>query len=325
MDDQWPASGAAVVDRSGEGRLAFTGDQAAWFVDQLFTNSFEDLAPMGIRESLLLTPKGKITAHLTFVRSENGLRAVVEGRPADAVAAFLEERIFATRVEVEDVTESTALLMIFGTAAAGHLLEAHPGIRLPEEEEATVTDGRMIARVPRPVEGFLIWLPADDRDEEVRRLVRSGVAETAPEVLESARIVAGSPRYGVDFTEAHLPQQAAMERAVRFDKGCYLGQEAVAMAQRGRVRRRLRHLRFEGEASRGEVVAGEASVGEVTSAVTLNGGGWGIGMIDVSVEDASTVEVEGHAAEVLELPGAVEGPGAPSARELRERLLEPGG
>ena len=53
--------------------------------------------------------------------------------------------------------------------------------------------------------------------------------EAAPdEVLEIVRIEAGVPRFGVDYTTDHLPQEAGLTSVVPIDKGCYVGQETVA-------------------------------------------------------------------------------------------------
>ncbi|HYN99024.1 MAG TPA: hypothetical protein VEU28_05065, partial [Actinomycetota bacterium] len=101
-----------------------------------------------------------------------------------------------------------------------------------------------------------------------------------------------------------------------FKKGCYLGQEAVAMAQRGRVKKRLRHLVFSGDPAAGEVNFEGQPAGTVTSVSD----GFGIAMVKTTVPLDSKVSVGGSTATVKELPGTVYGPSVPSARELRERL-----
>ncbi len=52
------------------------------------------------------------------------------------------------------------------------------------------------------------------------------------------------PRFGVDFDDQTLPQEASLERlAVSFNKGCYLGQETVFMLEkRGHAKKRLMRL-----------------------------------------------------------------------------------
>ncbi len=133
----------------------------------------------------------------------------------------------------------------------------------------------------------------------------------------------GMPRLS-DY-EGHLPQEAALEYLVHFSKGCYLGQEAVAMAQRGTVKKRLRHLHFQDEASTGSIFFEDNKVGVVTSAAGDSGIAKGIGMVSTMIALDSEVSVEteesGRVNAVIKpLPGTIEGPKLPSARELRERL-----
>lgn len=314
------------IDLSSSGKLRFSGEQALWFLDQLLTNSFEDLAPSRWQESLLLTPKGRITAHLYALNTGGEVLVLLEGQKAGPTRAGLEERIFATRVEIEDVSEACACLLVLGPTADEAARQALTGAGIPGAGFRSVagTYPSVIARWDRPLEGLLLWLPADSARGAVEALEASGAVGLSGEEYETLRVAAGVARYGRDFTEAHLPQEAAMERAVHFDKGCYLGQEAVAMAQRGMVKRRLRHLRYLSDPLEGRLEVGSDEVGQVTSVGRTPDGGWGIAMVHTSVPLDSEVRVVANGASssatVHELPGTIHGPKVPSARELRERL-----
>ena len=82
-------------------------------------------------------------------------------------------------------------------------------------------------------------------------------------------MMAGSPRVGVDVSEEDLPHEGGLEAAVAYDKGCFLGQEAVARARNlGHPRRLLLALRSAETVSTGDVVvSGGREAGEITSAV----------------------------------------------------------
>jgi folate-binding protein YgfZ len=47
-------------------------------------------------------------------------------------------------------------------------------------------------------------------------------------VTEADRIAAGRARFPVDLTGRSLPNEAGLERLIDVEKGCFLGQEAVA-------------------------------------------------------------------------------------------------
>jgi folate-binding protein YgfZ len=63
------------------------------------------------------------------------------------------------------------------------------------------------------------------------------------ELLEVCRLENRSPKWGVDFDETYLPQEAAWDEnyGLHFAKGCYVGQEIVSRLQNvGRVNRQIK-------------------------------------------------------------------------------------
>ncbi len=336
---------AGILDRSKRAKITATGDQALWFFDQLVTNQVVALEAGQGLEAMLLTPKGRITAVMRILSA--GRAAFVDLDPAGAedLTSFFQSRIFATQVKIEDSTERLGIVSVLGPRAdeivrralvcLGHdkSEEARSlGCSLPGDEEHAIAHFGIAAlvRVRRPTIGIDLWLARTEVETTIAAVEAAGGERVSEGEYEALCVLAGLGRFGVDFDEHYLPQEAAMERAVHFQKGCYLGQEAVAMAQRGRVKRRLRHLRFEGAPILGEIFQMGEEMGWVTSiAAGLSGGeggGYGIATVKTSVEVGATVEVRDSSeanrarAAVLELPGTVEGPKLPSARELRERL-----
>jgi folate-binding protein YgfZ len=88
--------------------------------------------------------------------------------------------------------------------------------------------------------------------------------------LEVHRVERGTPRFGADMDEKTIPLEANLQRAIHYQKGCYIGQEVIARATfRGHVNRHLVGLRFAGPAPapRTELLTGERRVGWVTSVV----------------------------------------------------------
>jgi folate-binding protein YgfZ len=87
--------------------------------------------------------------------------------------------------------------------------------------------------------------------------------------LDSLRIEAAVPVYGVDVDETNMLLETGLEDAVSFQKGCYTGQEAVAMATyRGHISKKLSGLAIDSDTvpSRGDVVRKDGKeIGLVTS------------------------------------------------------------
>lgn len=337
MVDPPQRSGALLVDRSARGKLAFTGEQALWFCDQLLTNQLVNLAPGQGAEALMLTPHGRIVAALRLAHPAEG-QVLADLEPpasrAGELAGFFTGRIFATRVAVRDMSEELDLFTLLGPAAdeiARAVLhvtqESMPG----REEHASAQVGDVVVvRVARPGAGLDLFAPRGQGAALTRELGQAGAEAVSERGYDELRTRSGLARDRVDYDDSFLPQEAAMERAVHFAKGCYLGQEAVAMAQRGRVKRRVRQLQVEGEAEPGPLFAagadGSGEVGRLTSIAGPGASGepyLGIATVKTSVAVGGVVEVGrpgGVRAVVGELPGATSGPRLPSARELRESL-----
>jgi folate-binding protein YgfZ len=122
------------------------------------------------------------------------------------------------------------------------------------------------------------------------------------------RVEHGRPRYGLDLDDSVIPQEAGLnERAVSFEKGCYVGQETVARLHwRGKPNRHLRGLRLSAPAETGTPLhLGEREVGRLgTVAVSPRFGPIALAIVRREAEPGATVSVGqgGATAEVVALP-----------------------
>ena len=55
------------ADRSERGKLRVGDEQRAWFLDQLLTQSFEDMEPGESRDAALITVHGSMQAYLEAI------------------------------------------------------------------------------------------------------------------------------------------------------------------------------------------------------------------------------------------------------------------
>ncbi|MDX8377546.1 MAG: hypothetical protein R8L53_05940 [Mariprofundales bacterium] len=91
---------------------------------------------------------------------------------------------------------------------------------------------------------------------------------TALLAWDMARIIYGTPRFGVDWDEADIPLNAGLTRreGVSFSKGCYVGQEIISrMHCRDGVRKCLLHIRANQLIIVGQEVHTTSKVGVLTS------------------------------------------------------------
>jgi folate-binding protein YgfZ len=103
-----------------------------------------------------------------------------------------------------------------------------------------------------------------------------------------------------------MPQEAGInERAVDFEKGCYVGQETVARLHwKGRPNRHLRGLRLSQPAERGEEVKlGDRVVGHVGSSCVSPGfGPIALALVRREAEPGERVAVGEGEGELVVLP-----------------------
>jgi tRNA-modifying protein YgfZ len=118
--------------------------------------------------------------------------------------------------------------------------------------------------------GLDVLAPGDEAAAVRARLAEAGAVAVAEEVAEIVRVEHGRPRYGIDLDDTVIPQEAGLnDRAVSFEKGCYVGQETVARLYfRGKPNRHLRGLRLSAPAAAGTPLRlGEREVGKLGSVV----------------------------------------------------------
>lgn len=254
------------------------GPDAATFLQGLLTNDVAGLAQGSACRALVLDAKGHVLDDMRVHRDgPEAFTLVVAPEHGGAVAALLERYHFSEDLELigPEPVETVTFAGVAPPAGAG-------------------------VAVPGPVPGT-VEIVADD---PVAAVAACGAPEAPAEALEMARVAAGSARVGVDTAESTLVQEAALEDAVSFTKGCYLGQETVARLQfRGRANRRLRGLRLPSPppAAGAAVTIDGREVGRLTSvAATPDLGPIGLAILRREVGEGGIVEIEG-----CERPGRV--------------------
>lgn len=276
--------GFLYADRSERGKLRFSGPQRAWFLHQVLTQAFEDITPGEARDAAMITVHGRMTAFLEAVATEDSVLVHFE---ADLVSTLPEDvgrYVFATQVEITDVTDAMGLVLISGSDWREVAVEILP-------------DGGVIhpTRSLGEPAGY-VWMPREETPAALEKLSSSG-EEASEKILEAIRVTHGAPRWGFEMGTKAFPQEVGIDdSAVHYDKGCYLGQEAMAKIHfRGKVNRRLGLLLGSGLRPGADVMLDGAKVGKVTSA----SGDRGLGLLRYTVEPGTDVLVEEEHVKVI--------------------------
>ena len=236
----WPATfgdttAEYVAAHDGAG---FVGDASAlvWvvgadaisFLQGIITQDVEGMEVGTVARSLLLEPRGKLSAVMWLLRDEDRVGLVLDAHLVDETIASLAR--WRIRVDVEFEIDERPVFEVWG----------------PSPDFATA-DGW--SEEDGVIESVLAYEPIQHSlivGLDPSALERRGLTPIGTVVATTVRIESGEPRMGVDIDEKTIPQESGLvSRTVSFDKGCYLGQELVARIDtRGRVNRHLRAIRL---------------------------------------------------------------------------------
>ena len=271
---------AGLIDLSFRVQVRVTGEDRLPFLQGMLSNDVQALKPGEGCAAMLLTEQGRVVADLRVYAQEACLLLDVDIRAKEKMLDALSRFLVADDVELEDCSEQSVTLAVQGPLTST-VLQAS-GVTLAVTKafqhcKATLAGVDLrIARVSDTgEEGYQIFVPQAHAESVWQSLLRTGeplglqpVGLTALNIL---RIEAGIPWYGLDIDERRLVLEVAMEHAISFTKGCYLGQEVVERATaRGHVNRKLSGLLVRGEippVSGDKLFHDSQEIGWITSAV----------------------------------------------------------
>ncbi|HZQ06314.1 MAG TPA: glycine cleavage T C-terminal barrel domain-containing protein, partial [Anaerolineae bacterium] len=260
--------------------------------------------------SALLDAKGHFVADFVLLRDGDALGALVEPSARESLFNALRAYVIREQVKLTDVTDLWQCLTLVG-AQAGNVIERVLEARPPDAlynwvwGRVVVTAARVVRVARARVPAYDILIPVSGM-ADLRAAVED-IPQLPADVMETLRIEAGLPRWGVDFDESTLALEIPDVMQIRVDQGCYVGQEVVArIVHRGHVNRELRGLRIEGDAlpTRGEAIRFDGiEVGAVTSSAhSPMLGNISLGYVRRHVEPGSQVQLLKTPARVVELP-----------------------
>jgi folate-binding protein YgfZ len=281
----------------GEGHHALAADVAVFRLDGpgtisclqgMLTNDVAKMAPDGLIWGAFLTPKGMIITDAWVGRDGDAAWVIIPAAAGEAVRTLFARTIPPRLAKVREVTTEMTVRWLVGADAA-----------LPTNVSVAVPSG------PAPFRGLVMAeLPASGVDELLRE---AGWLHAPDEWRAAARVLAGWPALGREIDEKTLPQEVAFDElaGVRYDKGCYTGQETVARLHfRGHANRLLRGLLWEsGVVPSGvEIIHGERTVGTIRTIGQLGARVAALAPIRREVEVGTMVIAGGAEAVVIALP-----------------------
>ena len=258
-------SGALVRAMPSLGTLVVTGaDRLSW-LGGLLTNDLAKLRPGEASYALSVDKTGRVQADLWVLVDDERLLLAVEASLAPRLCETLDHYLIMEDAEIA-VAERWSWWLAHGPESSAGIEAARGAGALAARASLGGCPTAVVAAPPEAGVNLAEVLTAP-----------AGCLLATPEAWQRIRVERSLPVFGVDYEPGVYPQEASLEDlAVSFQKGCYLGQEAVFMIEkRGRPPRRLVSIVVEGDepVAPGSAVEKDegTSIGRVTTAVSLAG------------------------------------------------------
>ncbi|MEM7014741.1 MAG: glycine cleavage T C-terminal barrel domain-containing protein [Verrucomicrobiota bacterium] len=243
------------IDLSNRTKLRLSGADRLRYLNGQVSNQVQKATSEAAIYACVTTAKGKMEADVFIAPIPDEDAFLIDGPPElrEELMMRLDRYIIADDCELEDVTDDFELV---------HVLGNNP----PRLEGAWLRAANRIG-----TEAVDLIAP---KGTDLAGKLGSKAAD--PDRIEELRIANGIAKWGTELSSEVLPQEARLQdRAIDFQKGCYVGQEMISrIKSAGRVKQELVTLAATAEGKSASIQTGaelqadgEKIIGRVTSAV----------------------------------------------------------
>ncbi len=273
--------GVGLIDLAFHGAIRVGGKEGAQFLHGLVTNDVKSLVRGKGMRAAFLTGHGKVRALSRILGFGDEYLIINDPQTHEKIFKYVFPFTYAGDFKAEDVTDDYRILSVQGPKSLLVMkeicfepvpqLEAHSWVE-------TIIAGHhvLVARADHSGDmGFDIFVQLAGLKDVWDFILLKGsfhsISLTGLQAMETLRIEAGRPVWGIDVDENNMMLESGLADAVSFTKGCYTGQEAVAMATyRGHVSKKISGLVIEGDRvpARGDKILKDGKeTGHITSAI----------------------------------------------------------
>ncbi len=233
---------AAIIPLDARIIVRVTGDDRASFLHGMCTADVKGARAGSILPALFLTEHAHVISDAFIWVTADALILDVDAAAWTRTRAHLEKLLVADDVEFEDGSEF-AVIDVEGPAA----LDATDASSLAPWNFIEA-GGSLVGNLPRyggPAASVIAR--RDSMDSTIAAILAKtpGSRRADSSLLETIRIENGVALVGVDTNDKTIALEARLNRAISFNKGCYLGQETIERATaRGGLKKRMFGLKF---------------------------------------------------------------------------------
>lgn len=306
-----------IFDISHMGELRISGENASGLVQYLTSNDVSKLDVGSAHYSTALNERGGTKDDL-FVYRTGDLEYMVVANSANTEKLYNWFRDHAEgEAKIEDVTLNTVMLALQGPKAQKVLQNVTESnldeIRRFRTRWINVASVRaLVSRSGYTGEdGFEIYI-FEQTKENIESAVKvwnrlleagseAGIKPCGLGARDSLRLESGFPLYGHELTEEITPLEARIGFTVKFDKGEFIGKEALQEQKEEGVNRRRIGLTMEEKGIPREgykLIRDEREIGEVTSGgfspILKTGIAMGYSNVSLDKDDRVIIKIRGE-------------------------------
>jgi folate-binding protein YgfZ len=266
--------------------LQVEGPGAIACLQGLFTNDIERATPGAVLWGAVLTPKGMIITDLWLWRRQADVVVIVPEPGADALLELFRKSFPPRLARVRDDRDTHSVWWLTGGEVGA-----------PDDVTVLQPSG------PAPFRALAVG----PRHTTTQALSDAGWTVAPPSAADVLALLAGWPVLGREIDARTLVQEVRFDAllGVRYDKGCFVGQETVSRLHfRGHPNRTLRAVIGRSTAPESAEVLGADQREVGTAATLLRCGNHWLASVRLrrEVPDGEVVQVGGHHGTVHQFP-----------------------
>jgi len=277
-------SSLGIVDLSGRGILTITGKDYLKLLQGMLTNDMVKLENGKGNHAIALTVKGRMLADMKAFKFPDFMLFDTEPGLQSVLAEHLNKFKLSYKADIKDTTNDYLHFHICGPKS-NDFLESEFQISVSElneydSKEILINNAEtFLIKINRTGEtGVDLIIKSEEVSELFSNLLSKGEASSLKpfgiDALNTLRIEAGIPIYGIDMDDSTIPIEAGLWDALDFEKGCYIGQEVIARIKwRGRVNWHLTGFETTDNTAfsvGSKIFNGDKEIGRITSTTFSN-------------------------------------------------------
>ena len=278
-------SNVGLFDFSIEGKIIVKGPGRVDFINGLASNDVENLENFNGCYAAFLDKNGKILTDCIVYKFDDFLLINLGIIGKNNIIKKLKDEAALGKSEVEDATLRCALFSLQGPESAElingifkskiELQSQYQSIIIKTKNDDEEINILIMKNSRTAEEGYDIYVPVSYYKEFKALIIDNGKQYNLKiinnETYDILRLEAGIPLYGVDFDQNNILPEVT-EKAISYEKGCYVGQEIVARVKniaKGITAKKLRLLEIDSNIipeKNAKIMADNNEIGYVTSA-----------------------------------------------------------